>query len=86
MNRKMFEVWESDGRGTRLAARFRLLNDALRHVYDHQDTKSYAIRQPDGTWYTQPGRERSIFPARKQSDRPPAPKRHSERPQPKRES
>jgi len=59
----MYEVWASTGHGTHVEARFRLLADAVRHVRDHAGEASFAIRQPDGTWYKRRSDGKSIFPS-----------------------
>lgn len=47
----MYEVWRSHGDGTRIGPRFRVLGDAVRHVYNEGPPGSYAIRYPDGSWH-----------------------------------
>jgi hypothetical protein len=47
----MFEVWRASCGKSSRGPRFRLLRDALRHVYAQNDGSSYAIRTPDGAWH-----------------------------------
>lgn len=52
----MFEVWFSVGRGRRILARYRRLDDAVRHVAELAQPGSYAIRLPEGRWHEWPDR------------------------------
>ncbi|MCA9528687.1 MAG: hypothetical protein KC543_00975 [Myxococcales bacterium] len=47
----MYEVWRLDGEHTRLDARFRLVDDALRYVEANRHRGSFAVKKPDGGWY-----------------------------------
>ena len=51
VNTAMYEVWSSCGDGCQRGPRFRLLDDAVRYVTQHNGEASFAIRCPDGHWY-----------------------------------
>jgi hypothetical protein len=46
----MYQVWFSIGRGFQPGPKFRLLEDARRHVVAHCHDASWAIQAPDGSW------------------------------------
>jgi hypothetical protein len=52
MSHALYEVWFSRGEGFQCSAKFRLLDDARRHVAAHVGEASYAIRDPQGRWET----------------------------------
>ena len=48
---KQYEVWWSKGQGSQCGPRFTSLEQALKYVAEHAGQASFAIRQPDDTWY-----------------------------------
>ena len=58
----MYVVWMSRGMGMYPGAKFRCLEDALRHVRERQHKASFAIRMPDGAWHQRDDSGRVIFP------------------------
>jgi len=61
MNWQMFQVWYSESGRLRPGPRFRLLRDALRFGLKQVETRSFAIRTPEGTWHRDQSTSRSIF-------------------------
>jgi hypothetical protein len=46
----MYQVWFSTGRGFQPGPKFRLLEDARRHVVAHAGDAAWVIKSPDGAW------------------------------------
>ena len=48
---KTYQVWWSQGDGSRPGPRFPRLEDALEYVAKRAGEASFAIRQPDESWF-----------------------------------